>query len=256
MFYYNQLKDIYKSTKKIGNNWDGLFEEFSTKHSQSIAKKNKEMESLTKHYKYKIKALEFEKKSALEALKNDLLKREQEVLDSVNTFINSLKSTKKFWSNNLTELYFCVQEQSQSISYISNHKVAKLKAFSDEIDSIFGDTSPQKKGLGNTLNMREGMSSERSRKCMETSKQPFSDLLNMLSPINQELPNIGLKLLNKSSEDSNVKSAKPERDSHAIETSNNSYDDLFPVNKAHGKNEHSSPSMGKRGKWMGSKFGR
>ena len=30
--YYNQLKDIYKSFKKVNNSWDGLFEDVNSKN--------------------------------------------------------------------------------------------------------------------------------------------------------------------------------------------------------------------------------
>jgi len=181
--YYNQLKDVYKGIRKLSHNWDGLFEDYSTKHAQSLAKKNKEVETLNNHYKYKLKALEFEKKSAMEAQKNDLLRREQDLSDAIYNFMNSLKSAKKTWNNNLNDLHFCVQEQNHSITYLSEHKAAKLKAFSNEIDSLFTDMSPHK-GLA-TLSNRHGG----SRKYEETSQKPFNDVIN-LSPINPKLPKI------------------------------------------------------------------
>ena len=193
--YYNQLKDVYKGIRKLSHNWDSLFEDYSAKHSQSLAKKNKEVETLNNHYKYKLKALEFEKKSALEAQKNDLLRREQDLSDAIYNFVNSLKSAKKTWNNNLNDLHFCVQEQNHSITYLSEHKAAKLKAFSNEIDSLFTEMSPHK-GLA-TLSGRHGP----GRKYEETSQKPFNDVIN-LSPINPKLPKIAnLNQLNSSKEE-------------------------------------------------------
>lgn len=204
-------------------------------HSHSIAKRNKEVESLSKHYKYKLKALEFEKKSALEVQKNDLLRREQEVLDSVNSFLNSLKSTKKFWDNGINELQFFVKEHAQSLDYIASHKAAKLKAFGEEIDSMFNDMG-QHKGFGTPSNNVDILSTDRNREYVDTSKQPFNELINNLSPINQELSKIsGMRLLNKSKEDMEALSTKRGKD-QAIETSNNSYEELFAFNNNKGHN--------------------
>jgi len=238
VFYYTQLKDIYKAVRKLFNHWDGLFDDFSTKHNQTLAKKSKEVESLNNHYKYKLKALEFEKKSALEAQKSDLLRREQEVLDAVNNFLNSLKATKKTWNNNLTELQFCVQEQAQNLNYLSQLKNSKLKAFSNEIDSIFTDLSPIK-GMG-------PISTERNR-------QPFTDLINNLSPINKGIPKIGMQLLNKSKDDSQIQSSKRGKDMVG-ETTADAIDELFAFNKNNGignmqENSRLSPPPREKSGW-------
>lgn len=193
-------------------------------HSHSIAKSNKEVESLSKNYKYKLKSLEFEKKSTLEVQKNDLLRREQDVLDSVNRFINSLKGTKKLCDNGVNELQFFVNEQTQSLDYLNRNKATKLKAFSEEIDAIFNDMNSSK-SFGTPSNNVDVLSTERNREYVDTPKQPFNGLINNLSPINQ-----AMRLLNKSKEDMEALSTKRGKD-HGNETSNNSYEELFAFNK-------------------------
>jgi len=234
--YYNQLKDVYKGVRKLSHNWDSLFEDYSTKHSQSLAKKNKEVETLNNHYKYKLKALEFEKKSAMEAQKNDLLRREQDLSDAIYNFLNSLKTAKKTWNNNLNDLHFCVQEQNHSITYLSEHKAAKLKAFSNEIDSLFTEMTPHK-GLA-TISTRHGR---------QTNQKPFTDVIN-LSPINQ-MTNMN-QLNSCSKEESHIvlPSTQREREQeqdqdqdHGVE---NSIDilELFAHQKNHGEQSKLSPN--------------
>lgn len=203
------------------------------------------MESLVKHFRYKLKALEFEKKSALEEQKNDLLRREQEVLDTVNSFINSLKGTKKSWENNLNELHFCVQEHAQTIDYLVSHKSARLDAFSSEIDSLFADAPPLSQRTG-TLNSHRTGIVERQKEYPNRTKQPLNDLINILSPITQEIqiPKMDIPLSDKSKEDPNSLTSKRGKD-----LSTNSIDELFMFNKG----DHGQSAMQENSRFSGGK---
>jgi hypothetical protein len=178
--YYNNLKEIYKSFKKLAISWDSLYEDISNKHTQVLARKNKEIETLNKQYTYSMKVMELEKKSALENQRNEFFKREQELLDSVNNFTNMIKGTKKSWEDNMTELDLLLQEQKQNINYFANHKTQKIHALEEEIERILSQFSPTKMP-GNTS--RDQLSSARSRINPEKINKHFENFASILSPI-------------------------------------------------------------------------
>jgi hypothetical protein len=166
------LRETYKQLKKLTTSWDALFEDSAAAHSRIISKKNNEIESLKKQYKYNLQLLEFEKRSTLETQKNEHLRREQDVLDSITGLTNAFKYSKKYWDENLTELEVLIKEQHQTREYKNKNKIKQLEEIDNELNRILKEISPTK---------NENVKIENHDKI----QTPFADFSNIISPISK-----------------------------------------------------------------------
>ncbi len=170
--YYSHLRETYKQLKKLITSWDALFEDSMTTHSRIVTKKNNEIDTLKKQYKYNLQLLEFEKRSSLETQKNDHLRKEQEVLDSISGLANAFKYSKKYWDENLTELEVLIKEQNQTQEYRKKNKTIQLNEIGSELNKILKEISPSKD---------ENYKIENHEKI----QSPFADFSNIISPISK-----------------------------------------------------------------------
>jgi hypothetical protein len=163
---------MYKHIKKLASGWDALFEDSASNHSRIISKKNNEIESIKKQYKYNLQLLEFERRSILENQKNEHFKREQEVLDSINGLTNAFKFSKKHWDENLTEIEVLIREQHETRDFRTKNKSKQINEINSEINKILAEISPSK--IENTKAQPQ-----------EKIQSPFADFSNIISPISK-----------------------------------------------------------------------
>lgn len=144
----------------------------------SLRKKNQEIENMKRMHKNELQKIECEKNSQVDTLKNEYMKKEQELLESITELTNSLNTSKGYWSNNLHDLQMFLQEQQQNLHNYNNWRHNKLANIDNELENLLNCQD----NLSNPpLSSRR--ESARPNRPPANMKNELADLSNMLSPI-------------------------------------------------------------------------
>ena len=60
-------------------------------------------------------------------MRNENIKREQDLLDSVTELSNNMNNSKNYWANNLNDLYIFLQEQKQNMTNYQHWRQINLQ---------------------------------------------------------------------------------------------------------------------------------
>ena len=183
---------MYKSYKLLVTSWDGLYDDMLTKQKMILRKKNQDIDNIKRMHANDLLKFECEKNSILNILKNENIKREQNLLDSVTELANNMNRSKSYWANNINDLHLFLQEQNQNMINYQHWRQNKLQKIDNELENLFNSPG---EAVNDTLSNPPLSTQRECDSAIAQNRPPLnvnninSDLIevtNALSPIHHE----------------------------------------------------------------------
>ena len=201
---------MYKSFKLLASSWDGVYEDMLNKQKMISRKRTQEIDNINKIHSNELLKFQCEKNSFVDLLRNETIKREQDLLDSVTGLSNNMNNSKRYWANNLNDLYIFLQEQKQNMTNYRHWRQISLQNIDIELENSLNS------GLNDILS-NPPLSTQRERECYSAStkncpppninnvNRDLVEIINALSPIHHRDRDNQNKNLNNLPRNNNLK---------------------------------------------------